>query len=307
VGRRLAGSAVRRHVTQPGPEGSSAGGRVQARYRAILALQRAAGNGAVSSLLAVQRDDRGAAAAKDVVMVLSPASERADALAEAAVIAPDAQILYATSPKEMASQLKALKVPVKTLFFFGHSTADGDIVFETPSKRTFVRAETIAQTLKGVVQVESVDFHGCSVAVSPGEMDKVRKAVKAKKALGSSCELVRQVAGPVKAPGERPITDRASFDLSKPANRKLFDTGLARLRDLFKDDRKKCIINDSEEGYFKAHGKLVAVWVNPESIAGNDAFDKDKSVCFGALTHERVDPSKNPVIDENKCRIIELQ
>ncbi|PZR99664.1 MAG: hypothetical protein DLM67_03230 [Candidatus Nephthysia bennettiae] len=242
---------------------------------------------------------------KDVVLILSPASEKGDAAAEAAVMAPDGQILYATSLPEMVNKLKALKAPVKTLFFVGHSTADGDIVFETPGKSNFVPAGKIAQSVKNVVQVENIDFHGCAVAVSPRELDKVRVALSAKKAVGSTCELVRQVAGPIKV-GGRAITDRKTFDLTKDENRKVFDKGLKMLRDSFGDDRKKCIINDSEDGYFQAHGRLVAVWANPESIAGNDAFDKGKSICYGALKHEKVDPSKNPVIDENQCKLVEL-
>jgi hypothetical protein len=205
----------------------------------------------------------------------------------------------------MVKNLKALKVPVKTLFFVGHSDADGDIVFETHKTRNFVPAETIAKSVKGVVQVENIDYQGCAVAVSPGEIDKVRKALNAKKARGSTCELVRQVAGPIKV-GKKSITDRQTFDLTKPANRKLFDAGFKKLHDAFGDDRKKCITNDSEEGYFQAHGKLIAVWANPESIAGNNAFDKSNSVCYGELKIENVDPSKNPVIDENKCKIVEV-
>lgn len=278
---------------------------VRRQYRAVVALQRAAGNAAVSALLSVQRDPQ-KPAPTDVVMILNPPKEKADAATEAALIAPNAQVLYATSVQEMVSKLKALKAPVKTLFFFGHSNADGDIVFERPGRQDFVPAEKIAQSLKGVVQVESIDFHGCAAGVSPKEIDKVKGALKAKKALASTCELVRQVAGPIKAPGGKLITDPSTFDLSKPDNRKLFDTGFKSLHDSFGDDRRKCIINDSEEGYFKAHGKLVAVWANPESIAGNNAFDKSLSICYGDLRREKLDASKNPVIDENKCKLVEL-
>jgi hypothetical protein len=251
-------------------------------------------------------------APKDVVLILSPDSEKADAVTEAAVIAPDGQILFANSLQDMVNKLKSLKAPVRTLFLLGHSTAEGDIAFETPGKPgkpgkvEFVRAETIAQRVKGIVQVENIDFHGCAVAVSPREMDKVRTALNATKARGSTCELVRQVAGPIKGPGKKPITDRATFDLSNAVNRKLFDAGLKMLRDSFGDDRKKCIINDTEDGYFQAHGKLIAVWANPESIAGNNAFDKSKSICYNDLKLEQVDPSKDPVIDENQCKLIVL-
>lgn len=285
----------------------SSSGRRSLQHGAIAALQRSAGNAAVTQLLSLQRDpqDPKKAAPTDVVLILNPPKEKEDAVTEAAMIAPGAQVLFATSLPEVVTRLKALKAPVKTLFFFGHSNADGDIVFETPGRQDFVPAEKIAQSLKGVVQVDSIDFHGCAVAVSPKEMEKVRTALKAKKAWGSTCELVRQTAGPIKVKG-KPITDPAKFDLSKAENRKLFDDGLKALRDSFGDERRKCVINDSEDGYFKARGKLVAVWVNPESIAGNDAFDKSLSVCYAALKREKVDPSKNPVIDENKCKLVEI-
>jgi hypothetical protein len=318
---------------------------MHSQHGAIMFLQRAAGNAAVSRLLAerahqdraersvaeaitvqrcgavpcdcpreelsaVQRDaqdDKKKAAPRDVVLVLSPPSEKADALSEAAVLSPTGQVVFATSVSEMVSKLKALNFPIKTLFFVGHSTADGDIVFETPGTAIFVRAATIADAVRNVIQVESIDFRGCAVAVSPVELEKVRKAFKAKKGLGSTCELVRQVAGPIKPPGGKEITDPKTFDLSKAGNRKLFDAGFKMLHDRFGDERRKCILNDSEEGYFQAHGRLVAVWANPESIAGNNAFDKDKSICYRDLKTETIDPSKNPVIDENKCKLVELK
>ena len=244
-------------------------------------------------------------APKDVVLILNSPKERAAATTEATVLAPGGEILYATSLSEVVSKLKALKNPVRTLYFMGHSNADGDIVFETPGKMDFVPAAKIAEGIKGAAKVESIDFHGCAVAVSPGELDKVRVALSAKKAQGSTCEVVRQVAGPIKV-GSKAITDRTTFDLSKAENRRVFDAGLRQLRDSFADDRRHCIINDTEDGYFQAKGRLIAVWANPESIAGNEAFDKDKSVCYGRLKVEKVDPSKHPVIDENQCKILQL-
>jgi hypothetical protein len=323
--------------------------RNTAQVSSILALQRSAGNQAVTELLTrrvrrnpffnsldaamvvqrcgpaacdcaatddrdggfttVQRDAQKAKqpAPKDVVVILSPPNEKADAATNAAVMAPGAQLIYATSPNEMVTKLKALKQPVKTLFFLGHSNADGDIVFESPGKQDVVPAAKIAEAVKGVITAEAIDFQGCAVAVSPEEMDKVRTAVKATKARGSTCELVRQVAGPIVAPGKKAITDPKSFDLSKPENRKLFDAGMKKLHEAFGDDRKKCIVNDSEGGYFQAGGRLVAIWANPESIAGNEAFDKGKSVCYSALKVEKVDPKKHPVIDENQCKLVEVE
>ena len=121
-------------------------------------------------------------APKDVVLILSPDSEKADAVTEAAVIAPDGQILFANSLQDMVNKLKSLKAPVRTLFLLGHSTAEGDIAFETPGKPgkpgkvEFVRAETIAQRVKGIVQVENIDFHGCAVA--GGELSPLRLVLR---------------------------------------------------------------------------------------------------------------------------------
>jgi hypothetical protein len=343
---RPAGQQVAQRVNV---RSTPASARSHPQHSAIIALQRAAGNAAITRLLTAQprqdrlpsslasaitvqrcgpvscdcvsedaattfptvqrdtKDDKKIAAPKDVVLILSPAKEKANALTEAAVVAPNGQVVFATSVPEMVERLKALKFPIKTLFFIGHSTADGDIVFETPDTAHFVPAANIAQAVKGVIQVESVDFRGCAVAVSPVELEKLRKAFKAKRGLGSTCELVKQVAGPIKTPGGAEITDPKTFDLSKAGNRTLFDKGFRMLHDAFGDERRKCILNDSEEGYFEAKGKLIAVWANPESIAGNNAFDKNKSICYGDLKTETIDPSKNPVIDENKCKLVELK
>jgi hypothetical protein len=329
--------AKRLRAVRPQPLPAATARRVAPQHRAVLALQRAAGNAAVTTLLrtipvqrcgpipcncqseadgeadpSVQRQPKGdktqpppPPAPKDVVLILNSPKERADATTEAAVLAPGGEIVYATSLAEVVSKLKTVKGPVRTLYFMGHSNAEGDIVFETPGKMDFVPAAKIAEGVKGVVKVDNVDFHGCAVAVSPAELDKVRVALSAKKAEGSTCEVVRQVAGPIKV-GKTAITDRSTFDLSKAENRRVFDAGLRQLRDSFGDDRKHCIINDSEDGYFQAKGRLVAVWANPESIAGNEAFDKGKSVCYSRLKVEKIDPSKHPVIDEEQCKILQF-
>jgi hypothetical protein len=86
-----------------------------------------------------------------------------------------------------------------------------------------------------------------------------------------------------------------------------FQKGFKDLHKLFVDKKKKCILNDSEDGYFKAGGKLVAYWANPESMAGSDAWDDSKSVCYKALKTEHVDPAKPPIIDPNDCKLIETK
>ena len=144
------------------------------------------------------------------------------------------------------------------------------------------------------MKVDNVDFHGCAVAVSPGELDKVRVALSAKKAQGSTCEVVRQVAGPIKV-GKTAITDRSTFDLSKAENRRVFDAGLRQLRDSFTDDPKH-LSSTQLEGRFQAKAEIA---VRPtESVAGTRRSTRTKSVYYSPSSGE--DRSVHHVIDEQR-------
>jgi hypothetical protein len=237
---------------------------------------------------------------QDFAVLLSPDEEF---VTLATAIAPGAKVLHATSVEDLAKQLKAIKVPIGTLFFVAHMDEDGDLVFTSPGKETFVRAETIASKVKDSAQVESIDFRGCNLAQAPAEMDKIRVALKATKVTGSTCSLVSQIAGPIMI-GSKAITQPK--DLTDK-NKTAFDDGFKKIHEIFVDAKKKCIINDSVDGYFQTGGRLIAYWANPGSMADQAGWDDKKSVCYKDLKVEKVDPTKKiPVIGPDDCKLVEV-
>jgi hypothetical protein len=238
---------------------------------------------------------------QDFAVLLDPSD---DFVTHAKAVAPTATILHATTVEDLTKQLKAIQGPIGTLYFVAHMTPDGDILFTSPGKDHFVQAEEIASKIKDTVQVESVDFRGCEVAQAPAEMDKIRTALKATTIVGSTCSVVTQVSPPIKAFGKE-ITKREQLKDAKVKGQ--FDIGMKETRKLFTEGKDKCIINDSEDGYFQTGGKLIAVWANPGSMADRTAWDKSKSICHKDLKVEKVDPStKLPVVGEDDCKLLEI-
>jgi Domain of unknown function (DUF4157) len=243
---------------------------------------------------------------QDFAVLLSPDK---NFVTLAAAIAPGAKILHATSVEDLAKQLKAVKVPIGTLFFVAHMDDDGDLVFTTPGQgnspgtETFVQAETVASKLKDSVRVENIDFRGCNAAQAPAEMDKIRVALKATKVTGSNCTLVQQIADPIKLDGKEITQPKDLTDKNKAA----FEAGFKKVHELFVDSKKKCIINDSKDGYFQTGGRLIAYWANPGSMADDVGWDDNKSICYKDLKVEKVDPTKKlPVIGPDDCKLVEI-
>ncbi|HYP28371.1 MAG TPA: DUF4157 domain-containing protein [Blastocatellia bacterium] len=221
----------------------------------------------------------------------------------ATAIAPGARVLHATSLDDLVKQLKAIKGPIGTLYFVAHMTEDGDLVFSSPGNLTYVPAERVASKIKDSAKVESIDLRGCDVAQAPAEMDKIRVALTATKITGSTCGLVKQIADPIKIGGKAITQPQDLTDKNKAA----FNTGLKKVRELFVDAKKKCIINDSVDGYFQTGGRLIAVWVNPGSMADPAGWDDTKSICYKDLKVEKVDPTKRlPVIGPDDCKLVEV-
>jgi uncharacterized protein DUF4157 len=225
----------------------------------------------------------------------------------ATVLAPGNRIVVVTSVDELVRELKAIKGSIRTLYIGAHMLDDGNLMFETPGVKgvkNFVSAEMVANKIKGTAQVENINFQGCSIAQSPMEMQRIAGALKATKATGSTCTLVEQTAPPVKVNG-KPIIQPAQ--LQDKTVKAAFERGLKDARNLFVDKKKKCILNDTVDGYFAAGGKLIAYWANPESMADVTGFDDTKSVCYKDLKTQKLDPTKKmPVIDPNDCKLIEL-
>jgi hypothetical protein len=222
----------------------------------------------------------------------------------ATVLAPGVPRLVARSADDLVKQLRSIKGSVKTLYFFAHMTEEGDLMFKTPGAMTFERAETIAAKVKGATQVENLNFQGCAIAQAPAEMQKIAGSLKATKATGSTCGLVEQTTPPVKVDGKPIIRPEQLADKRVKA---AFEAGLKNARDLFVDKKKKCILNDTVDGYFQTGGKLIAYWANPGSMADETGWDDNKSICYKDLKVEHIDPTqKLPVIGPDDCKLIEL-
>lgn len=244
----------------------------------------------------------------DVALLLSPGAEEA---AKALTISPDAKRLRVTSPEDLAAKLKRLSDPIGRLLVFSHSLASGDLGFETDSSTNYVRPETLAKALKGAVPPERgptvIDFRGCSLGTSPSGMEQIRAAVHAQSAIGGNCFMISQVNGPVELPSNgdavTPITRREQLTA---ANRPTFLEGLEMLRAAFGPARK-CIIDDSVDAYFRAGGRLVAMWANP---GFSTEWDQRKSKCYQDLTTKTVDPAtageQDPGIAGN-CELIRIE
>ena len=239
---------------------------------------------------------------QDFAVLLDP---KQDFVTIATVIAPNAKILHATSLDDLAKQLKAVKGPIRTLFFVAEMLEDGALGFTAPGKLDFVSAEEIAEKIKGTVQIQSLDFRGCHVGQAPAEMNKIKSAVKATKVTGSTCGLVSQISDPIVQANGVKITKKDQ--LKNPKVKIEFDKGFKLVHELFVDAKKKCILNDSLDGYFQTGGRLLAYWANPGSMSDDTGWDDTKSICYKDLKTEKVDPTKKlPVIGPDDCKLVEL-
>lgn len=219
---------------------------------------------------------------KDVVLLLGSGQ-----VAEATTLSPDGMQVRVDSPAKMATELKRIRFPIKTLFIMSHSLPSGDLGFESGGQTHYVMPTELASKLKGIVapenSPETLDFRGCSIGTSPKEMDRIRTAVGAKTAIGSTCFLVNQANGPIRIDGSQ-IT--STKQLTKD-NRPVFEEGMKKLKNSF-GKAKGCILDESEAAYFRAGGKLVALWASPTL---DTKWDERKSICYKNLPEETVDPT----------------
>lgn len=301
TGRRLLAHELA-HVVQQGEAGGPPA-RVHRQEDADEA-GKADSSGGKSSTKSEKKTKR-----QDVVLMLSPGDEE---IAKAFTISPDAIRLRVKSPEDMAKKLKQITKPIGRLLVLSHSLADGDLGFEVGSKTRYVPPSDLAAKLKGAISPERgptvVDFRGCSLGTSPSGMEQIRAALHAESAIGGNCFIISQVVGPVvlsrggNDKGTR-ITRRGQ--LSKD-DRNPFEAGLEKLRTVL-GPAKKCILDHSEDAYFRAGGHLVAMWANP-SLSTD--WDERKSKCYQELSTKTVNPAtageQDPGIVGN-CELIRIE
>jgi hypothetical protein len=227
-------------------------------------------------------------------------------IAEAATLAPGAPIISAKNPEELATKLKAISTPIKTLFIISHSLNTGDLGFKDGEFTSFVPPSQVAIKLQGAIATdkapELVDFRGCSVGSAPPAMDKIREALGAGSAVGGNCFIVTSEQGPIEIEGKK-ITTRSQVNKN---NRPTFEQGLQMLSDVF-GKAKGCILDSTEDAYFRTGGKFVAQWFSPVM---STEWDPLHSRCYTSITPEVVDPTKvtsaSPGIT-SRCRIIKVE
>lgn len=245
---------------------------------------------------------------KDVIVVLSSV-KNTPLGKEASALAPGVKPLRADSPQALAAVLKSVKEPIGTLYLVGHAIPSGDLAFDTEDSLEFELPSTVAKALKGAIKPEfaplTVDFRSCSIGQSPTAMDEIRASVGAGAALGGTCSMVVLDGGPVKLDGKAITRPSQVTD----ANRADFEKGFKAQIAAFKDS-KACLIDSSQEGYFRSSGKLFAVWFSPEEVG--TTFDSRKSVCYSTLKPQLVDPAKLKEGDldpgvQGECRLIRVE
>lgn len=240
----------------------------------------------------------------DVVLLMDEKS-----ISEALTIAPGAIVLKVSSVDELAAELGRVQAPFKTLFVMSHSLASGDLGFEQGNTTTFVRPEKVAEAIKGAIPANlapaAIDFRGCSLGATPGAMDAIRSAVGAKTAIGSNCFMINQANGPIRLHRGKMVRKRSDLGKDDAAE---FALGMKMLVDSFKG-AKNCIIDPSEDAYFRAEGKLVALWVNSELT---EQWQDGRSRCYSAVSRESVPAAKaagksfEPT-DSGDCKVIRVE
>lgn len=244
----------------------------------------------------------------DVALLLSSGADEA---AKAVTVSPDARQLRVTSAEDMASKLSDLSEPIGRLLVFSHSLPSGDLGFETGSTTTFVQPTDVASALADAVPPELaptvVDFRGCSLGTSPAGMEQIRAALNADAAIAGNCFIVSQVQGPVTlSDGEDGATPITSPDQLTEETRDPFEAGLEMLREAFGPARA-CLLDDSADAYFRAGGRLVAMWANP---GFSTEWDERKSRCYDDLPTKPVDPEtagkQGPGLAGN-CELIRIE
>ena len=230
---------------------------------------------------------------RDVVFIMD--FEEAAKLASA-----DADFFKVNTPQEMADALKGISFPIRTIHVFAHSSAEAKIKFPSVG---YVSASSLAATLKDAIPAtfapQAVDFRGCSVGLNPAGMEKIRQATGAGAVVGATC-FIAFMRLPFTVDGTH-IKDRKQLKIAR--NKVTWDKH-------FKNHWKRftsssCVLDKSEEAYFKAGGYLVSLYANKEFTTDYS----ETSVCLKDLTEKQITPQEaltHKPAAADTCRLIRV-
>jgi hypothetical protein len=279
---------------------TSVGRRLLAHELTHVVQQKSESSNQVRS--SIQRQSKKKKLRRDVALLLT---DEPFAVTEAKTLTLNGVILRAQNVNQLAKMLKRIKFPIRNLVIISHSLRSGDIGFSSGSSTTFVMPSKLASKLMGSIASqyapELVDFRGCSIGSSPAGMEKIRKALGAKAIIAGNCYMILLTRGPISIDKQR-ITKPKQVNES---NRTTFQTGLQQVINGF-GSAKKCVLETSEKAYFRAGGKLMALWSHPN---GEVKWDPRKSICYKALQVVQADPSSKKDFSPGlagKCKLIRV-
>ncbi|PMR66908.1 hypothetical protein CR158_06960 [Halomonas heilongjiangensis] len=203
-------------------------------------------------------------------------------------------VLRVTSVEDAAKKLKALGVPIGTLYVVSHSTSAGKIQFiSSIGTISWVPIADLGKALKGAVTVDTVDFRGCKVGSAAGAMESFRQTVGAQSTKGSNCWTFVTRVTPLVFDGME-VTEPSQIPQGR---QKAFDKALLKqingLRSQDGKPVKDCLLGLSAgqkagartlpqiwQQYWANKGNLVASWASPEF---NEDWQKG-SICTKDMT-----------------------
>ncbi|MCE2945585.1 MAG: DUF4157 domain-containing protein [Betaproteobacteria bacterium] len=200
-----------------------------------------------------------------------------------------------TSVDDARDKLKALGAPIGTLYVISHSTSSGKLEFVGASGGvSWTPAEELADRLKGVVNIDRVDFRGCKMGDSGNTLETFRDRVGAQSAKGTNCWSFIARMTPLTLGGV-PVTRKDQI----PADRRRdFDAALLQQVEILKADDgtsvKDCMIGLSPKKranaanlaepwklYWANQGRLVSSWASPKF---NRNWQQGESICTRDMT-----------------------
>ena len=219
-------------------------------------------------------EEKPAAKAKtDVSIVLS--DEEQD-LAEGRSYAKT--VIRVTDVADAAAKLKALGVPIGTLYVVSHSNSAGEVEFNSSiGTISWVPIGDLGKALKGAATIDTVNFRGCKLGEASGAMESFRQTVGAQSTKGTNCwSFVERVTpltfdgAEITSPSQIPKGKQAAFD-------KALLKQIAGLRTEDKKPVQNCLIGlaPGEKAnsknlskiwtlYWANQGNLVASWASPD-------------------------------------------
>jgi hypothetical protein len=132
-------------------------------------------------------------------------------------------------------------------------------------------------------------------------MNQISEALGAKSVIAGTCFSIIDRSTPILIGDKDPKPIIKKSDVT-PKNRKTFEKLLKKTADQF-GEKKKCILNRSEDGFFAAGGQFVLLWFNPSETM---EWIPGKSICYNEIVPETVDPNK-ALSESQHCRLIKVE